>query len=448
MKALIVDDEKSIRDVLSLMVSEFGFEIEEAESVKEAKEKLSEKDFELLLLDLRLPDGHGMDILKFLREKNKKTEVIIITAFGSAETAREALKLGAFDYVTKPFDVSELRLILRNVKKKIELEKKVEEYEKTYKNFIGESPQIRRIKEFIKKIAPFDINVLILGESGTGKEVVAHAIHQLSNRKNEPFVAINCASLPSELLESELFGYKKGAFTGALSNKKGLIEQANGGTLFLDEIGDMPLPLQAKILRFIEDRKIRPIGSLEEKDVDVRIIAATNKNLEKLIEKGIFREDLYYRLSTITIELPPLRERKEDIPLLVKYFVEKLSKKYGKNINRIDPEFFEYLYSLPFKGNVRELRNIVEKAIILSDGKTLSVPGKRKKETTSKIKIGDFPENGVNLKKILEEIEKFYLKKALEKTGGKKMEAAKLLGLTFREFRYRLSKHQIDDKSN
>ncbi|WP_457570211.1 sigma-54-dependent transcriptional regulator [Desulfurobacterium sp.] len=441
MKALIVDDEKSIRDILGMMLEEFDFEIEEAASVEESLKKLENNNYNLILLDLRLPDGSGMEVLKKVREKQLKTEVIIITAFASSETAKEAIKLGAFDYVAKPFDVSELRLIFRNVKKKIELEKKVEEYEDSYKDFIGESPKIKRIKEFIKKIAPYDTNVLITGESGTGKEVVARTIHNLSNRKTAPFVAINCASLPSELLESELFGYKKGAFTGATRNKKGLIEEANGGTLFLDEIGDMPLPLQAKLLRFLEEKKIRPIGGIEEKEVDVRVIAATNSNLEEKISEGLFREDLFYRLSTITINLPPLRERKEDIPPLIEYFTKKLSKKYGKRFKSISPDFINYVMSLPLKGNVRELRNLVEKAIILSDKEILSLPttGEEKKPHREII----IPDEGVNLKEILEELEKEYLLKALEKTGGKKKEAASLLGLTFREFRYRLSKYGL-----
>ncbi|WP_457568052.1 sigma-54-dependent transcriptional regulator [Desulfurobacterium sp.] len=441
MKALIVDDEKSIRDILGMMLEDFNFDIEEAGSVQEGLAKLHESNFDLVLLDLRLPDGSGMEILRKLREKHTKSEVIIITAFASSETAKEAIKLGAFDYVAKPFDISELRLIFRNVKKKIELEKKVEEYEDTYKDFIGESPKIKRIKEFIKKIAPYDTNVLITGESGTGKEVVARTIHNLSKRKTAPFVAINCASLPSELLESELFGYKKGAFTGATRNKKGLIEEANGGTLFLDEIGDMPLPLQAKLLRFLEEKKIRPIGGIEEKEVDVRIIAATNSNLEEKINEGTFREDLYYRLSTITINLPPLRERKEDIPLLIKYFAEKLSRKYGKHFKKISPEFIDYISSLPLKGNVRELRNLVEKAIILSDKEILYLPyGGEDTQPGQQITI---PDEGIDLKEILENLEKQYLIKALEKTNGKKKEAASLLGLTFREFRYRLSKYGI-----
>ncbi|WP_297446437.1 sigma-54 dependent transcriptional regulator [Desulfurobacterium sp.] len=441
MRALIIDDEKSIRDILGMMLEDFDFDIEKAGSVQEGLSKLQEGNFDLILLDLRLPDGSGMEILRKLREKRMKTEVIIITAFASSETAKEAIRLGAFDYVSKPFDVSELRLIFRNVKKKIELEKKVEEYEDTYKDFIGESPKIKKIKEFVKKIAPYDANVLITGESGTGKEVVARTIHNLSNRKAAPFIAINCASLPSELLESELFGYKKGAFTGATRNKKGLIEEADGGTLFLDEIGDMPLALQAKLLRFLEEKTIRPIGGIEEISVNVRVIAATNRNLEEKINEGLFREDLFYRLSTITINLPPLRERKEDIPLLIEYFAKKLSKKYGKKFRTISKEFINYVMSLPLKGNVRELRNIVEKAVILSDRDILSLP--LSNEETKPHREIVIPDEGVNLREILENLEKEYLLKALKKTGGKKKEAASLLGLTFREFRYRLSKYGI-----
>ncbi len=438
LKALIVDDEKSLRNILSILLSEFGFSCEEAESVSEALSKVSKEDYDLVLLDLRLKDASGMEVLRFLRENSKSSEVIIITAFATSETADEAVRLGAFDYITKPFEISELRLILRNVKRKIELEKKVGEYEDIYKDFVGVSPSIRKIKEVVRKIAPYDASVLILGESGSGKEVVARMIHRLSRRKNKPFVAINCASLPSELLESELFGYKKGAFTGAVSDKKGLIEEADGGTLFLDEIGDMPLSLQAKLLRFLEDRKIRPIGSLEEKEVDVRVIAATNKRLEDEIKKGSFREDLYYRLATITIEIPPLRERKEDIPVLVKYFADRLSKKYRKAFTKISPKLINYLTQLELKGNVRELKNIVERAVIMSDGETLELPELIEPSGSARIFL---PKEGLDLKKTLSDIEKDLIKQALEKSGGKKTEAAKLLKLSLREFRYRYSKY-------
>jgi len=437
MKVLVLEDEASLRDILSMILEDFGYEVEEAETLAEAREKAEKEEFDLALVDLRLPDGFGMDLVREIKRKNPETEVIIITAYASADTVKEALELGVYDYVEKPFKVEDLKLLIRNVSDKISLKKKVAVED--VPGLIGKSRAIERLKEQIKKVAPYDVNVLILGESGSGKEVVARAIHQLSNRRNKPFVAINCAALPPELLESELFGYKKGAFTGAVSDKKGLIEQANGGTLFLDEIGDMPLPLQAKLLRFLETKRFIPLGSTTEKEVDVRVLAATNKNLKEEIKKGNFREDLFYRIATIIIEIPPLRERKEDIPLLVEFFAREFGKKYGKEIKRISSGFINHLMELPLEGNVRELRNIVEREVILSESGIL---GSGFAGTGAPaVKEVEIPDEGINLKEVLNQVERDYLLAALEKAGGVKTKAAKLLGLTLREFRYRLGKH-------
>ncbi len=455
MRALIVDDEKNIREILGILLSEFGFDIDEAGSVEEGKKLINEKYYDLALFDLKLPDGTGLDLLKYIKEKNPKAEVIMMTAFASSDTAVEAIKIGAYDYLSKPFDINEVRLIIRNVKNKIELEHRISETkEEKFKNLIGKSPAIQIVKETIEKIAPYDINVLITGESGTGKEVVAKTIHSLSRRKNKPFVAINCASLPADLLESELFGYKKGAFTGATSDKKGLIEEANGGTLFLDEIGEMPMSLQAKLLRFLEERKIRPLGSLKEVEVDVRIVSATNRDLEEEIKKGNFREDLYYRLSTIIIRVPPLRERKEDIPLLAEHFLKEFQKKYNKHFTKISPDFLDFLTSHEFKGNIRELRNLLEKAVILSEGEELKSPVFHPGEFNSiyidspdkDFYIKSFPETGINLKEVIANIEKALIDKALELSGGVKTKAADILGLSFREFRYRYAKYYKEEK--
>jgi len=450
MKALVVDDEINIQEILSILLQDFKFQVNRASNREEAETLIEKNYYDLAFIDLRLPDGSGIDILKKIKDKNPKTEAVIITAFASSETAVEAIKLGAYDYISKPFELNELRLLIRNVKNKLELEKKLaEKKDEKFEGLIGKSPAIQLVKETIEKIAPYDINVLIIGESGTGKDVVARTIHQLSRRANMPFVAINCASLPAELLESELFGYKKGAFTGATSDKKGLIEEANGGTLFLDEIGEMPIPLQAKLLRFIETRKIRPLGSVKEIDVDVRIISATNKNLEEEIEKGNFREDLYYRLSTITIKVPSLKERREDIPLLVESILKDLREKYNKDIQSVSPEFLEYLIQYDFKGNIRELRNILEKAIILSDGKEIGLSGYDSKGINS-IYIDDpnqpftirtFPKEGIDLKAVLLNIEKSLIEKAMELSKENKTKAAEILGLTFRELRYRFDKY-------
>lgn len=437
MRVLILEDEVSLREILRLILDDFNYQVEEAGTLEEARGKLKEGEFDLVLVDLRLPDGSGMEVVREIKEKTPETEVIIITAFASTETVKEAFELGVYDYVEKPFNLDDLKLLIRNVSEKISLKKSLSSSE--VPGLIGRSKVIERLKEKIKKIAPYDVNVLVLGESGVGKEVVAKAIHSLSPRKGAPFVAINCAALPPELLESELFGYKRGAFTGAVSNKKGLIEKANGGTLFLDEIGDMPLPLQAKLLRFLETRRFIPLGSTEEKEVDLRVIAATNKNLKEEIRKGNFREDLYYRLATIVIEIPPLRERREDIPLLVEYFAREFSRKYGKEIKRISSGFINYLMELPLEGNVRELKNIVEREVILLEDGVLGAGFSGGRELC--VNRVEIPEGGVNLKEVLSNVERDYLFAALEKAGGVKTKAAKLLGLTLREFRYRLSKY-------
>lgn len=443
MKALIIDDEANIRRVLRMLLSELDIDVHEAGDVKRSNELINNNYYDIAIIDIRLPDGSGIDVLKSIKELSSETIVLIITAFSSTETAITAMKLGAYDYIIKPFNLDEIRIVIGNIKETINLQKRVKElqqYADIYQNIIGKSDAMRKVFNMIEKIAPFDTNVLITGESGTGKELVAKAIHQKSRRGNKPFVAINCASLPSELLESELFGYSKGAFTGAYTTRRGLIEEADKGTLFLDEIGEMPLSLQAKLLRFLEDKKIRPLGSSNEIDVDVRIIAATNKFLNELMEEGEFRKDLYYRIATFEIHLPSLRDRKEDIPLLIDQFVKLFSKKFNKEITKIDPEFINYIMQHELKGNVRELKNIIEREVVLSENGylkcSISIPSQ------SVNPIGGFiPDSGINLNDYLSTIEKDLLYKALQKAQGNKTKAAELLGLSFREFRYRLSKY-------
>jgi two-component system response regulator PilR (NtrC family) len=455
MRALVVDDEQNIRKVLSVLLSENDFKVHEAAGINDASKIINEYYFDIAVVDLRLSDGSGIDILKAIKEQNPDTVVLIITAFASTETAVAAMKLGAYDYITKPFDIDEIRIVLKNIKEKIILQKRVNElqqYADAYQNIVGKSEAMQRIFNIIKKIAPFDTNVIITGESGTGKELVAKAIHETSRRVNKPFMAINCASLPAELLESELFGYTKGSFTGAYASKRGLIEDAHSGTLFLDEIGEMPLSLQAKMLRFLEDKKIRPIGSSSEIDVDVRIVSATNKEPSDMLQKGDLREDLYYRLSTFEIKLPSLKERKEDIPLLIDHFVKFFAKKFGKNIRSIEPAFVDYVMQQELKGNVRELKNIIERGIILSENETLRCPAPAAAEQAyiQACIQGDImhhiPENGINLNEHLSVLERDLLFKAMEMSGGVKTKAAELLGLSFREFRYRLSKYKSISK--
>ena len=444
-KSLIVDDEINIVEVLSVILSEFDFDTKFAYSKQDAEKLIDKEYFDLVILDIRLPDGNGVDLLKYIKQKNPDTEVIMITAFASPETAVETMKLGAFDYISKPFSIPDLKILLRNVRQKIILEKRLKE-NKTSEDIelTGNSPAIIKVKEIINKIAPYDINVLITGESGTGKNVAAKLIHKLSPRKDKPFVSINCASLPEDLLESELFGHEKGAFTGAVSEKKGLLEVADGGTVFLDEIGEMPLSLQAKLLHFLEEKKFRRVGGIEEITVDVRLISATNKDLEEEKNKRNFREDLYYRLAGIVIHMPPLRERREDILHITEQFVNEFSKKYGKKIEKIDNSFIDFVLHHDFKGNIRELKNIVEKEIILSeDGILKSHHIHDDKSLPIKVYI---PPEGVNLKEILDKVEKSYVFEALKITNGNKTKAAELLGLNLREFRYRLEKFK--EKSN
>ncbi len=444
MRALIVDDESSIRKVLKILLSEYNFDVHESKNIEESNKLLNNNFYEIAIIDIRLPDGSGIDILKSIKEQNLETIVLIITAFSSTDTAITAMKLGAYDYITKPFNLEEVRVVIKNIKETIELQRRVKElqqYADIYQNIIGKSDAMKRVFNMIEKIAPFDTSVLITGESGTGKELVAKAIHKKSRRADRPFVAINCASLPSDLLESELFGYSKGAFTGAYTTKRGLIEEANTGTLFLDEIAEMPLSLQAKLLRFLEDKKIRPLGSSNEITVDVRIVAATNRFLNELLQKGEFREDLFYRIATFEIHLPSLRERKEDIPLLIDQFVKLFSKKFDKKIDKIDPAFIDYVMSLELKGNVRELKNIIEREVILSEDGYLRCTACLN-PFDYKNYITDIPDSGINLNEYLSNIEKDLLNKALQKAGGVKTKAAELLGLSFREFRYRLSKYE------
>lgn len=373
-RLLIVEDEETLRASLKRVFSKDGYQAEAVESAEAALEMLEKDIYDIIITDIILPGIDGIELLKRIKEKFPDQIVIIITAYASLETAVEALRAGAYDYVIKPIIHEELKQIVKNALKQNALRtenvilKKQIERQYDFSKIIGVSSAMQDIIKEVKKIADARSNVLLLGETGTGKELIARAIHFNSNRADKPFIPINCSAIPENLFESELFGHVKGAFTGAITSKKGLFEEANGGTVFLDEIGDLSIGLQSKLLRVLEDQEIRPVGGTQSIKVSLRFISATNKDLERAVKEGRFREDLFYRINIITIKLPPLRERREDIKLLTNYFIQKYSKELAKNVDKIDDEALNILQSYNWPGNVRELQNIIERAILISDG--------------------------------------------------------------------------------
>lgn len=447
-KILVVDDEKNMREVLKIFLEGEGYDVSVADGGESAIEAIKKHIFSLVITDLKMPKVSGFDLLKVIKDISPETILIIITAFGSPESAVEAMKLGAFDYIQKPFKNNDIRLVVKNALDKETLQKDVLLLKKQLKppsleNIVGESSVMLDLFSLVSKTAASSANVLITGESGTGKELVAKALHNLSPRKERHFVAINCSAIPENLLESELFGYMKGAFTGAVSNKQGLFELADNGSLFLDEIGEMPFPLQAKLLRVIEGGTFRRVGGISDIQVDVRIISATNKNIKAVVNEKLFREDLYFRLNVLSIKVPSLRERRDDIPLLIEYFL----KKHAGDRKRISNKAIEALKDYPWKGNVRELENIIERVILLTDNELIDADNLPEEiRLASLAEATTMPSGGVNLEKLINDIEKDYLLKALEKTNGVKTDAAKLLNLSFRSFRHRLKKYGIDKK--
>ncbi|MBU0544930.1 MAG: sigma-54 dependent transcriptional regulator [Proteobacteria bacterium] len=456
---LVVDDEESMRELLDVMLSREGYQISSAESGRKAISLLEKKDFDLLLCDIKLGDMTGIDVLRASKKKNQNTIVIMISAYASTETAVEAMNDGAYDYVPKPFDNDELKQTIANALelKTIEQEKKILDDElKKHLHFgkiIGNSPAMLHVYNMIKQVAKTNTSILITGESGTGKELIARAIHDESDRCNMPFVPINCGGIPETLMESELFGYRKGAFTGATQDKKGLFETADEGTVFLDEIGDLSIHLQVKLLRVVQERVFKPVGGNEDISVNIRIISATNKDLANEVIEGRFREDLFYRLNVIEIKLPPLRERKSDLRILAQHFLEKYSNELGKKVTKISSYAINLLNNYPFPGNIRELENLMERSvaitdtnILLPDSLSLSLHKQRRLVEGVKDKgydLNDVPK-GVSLDAILEDVERVYINKALECAHGDKTKAAELLGINSRSMRYRLDKLGVD----
>ncbi len=451
---LVVDDELSMRELLEVILVKEGYKVSCAENGRTAISMIKRTYFDLLLCDIRLGDLTGIEVLKASKDQNQDTVVIMISAYATTEAAVEAMNQGAYDFVPKPFNNDELIDTIKNALeiKTIEHEKEIldDELKKTlhFGKIVGSSPAMRNIYNLIRQVAKTKTSILITGESGTGKELIAKAIHENSDRSEGPFVVVNCGGIPETLMESELFGHKKGAFTGATHDKKGLFETADKGTIFLDEIGELTLPIQVKLLRAVQERVFKPVGSNEDVFVDIRIISATNKKLEEEVIVGHFREDLFYRLNVIEIRVPPLRERKIDLRILAQHFLEKYSREMGKEVTKISSYAIDLLNKYDFPGNIRELENLMERSvalsstnIILPDSLALSVHKRRWIEGVKNRRFDlDEVKNGVSLDAILEEIERAYLEKALECTNGKKQEAAELLGISFRTFRYRMGK--------
>ena len=448
-KILVVDDDQGIRDFLEIMLSREGYEVTCASDANKALHHCKKENYDLILTDLKMPKIDGIEFLKEVKDICQETMVILMTAYASPETAVSAMKEGAYDYVEKGFDLEDIKTIISSAldKKGVTRDdalfiKKVEDAV-SFGNMIGKSKGMLKVYSIIKKVSETPTNVLILGESGTGKELVAMAIHEHSPRKSMPFVVINCGGVPESLLESELFGYMKGAFTGAYADKPGLFEIARGGTIFLDEIGDLPSLLQVKLLRVVQEKTFRRVGGAEDKKVDIRIISATNKNLEEKVNDGSFREDLYFRLNVIPIQIPPLRERKEDIPVLTNYFIEKYSKAFGKEIKKISSYALELLMKYPFPGNVRELENIIERSVALETSnivlpENLILTGSV--QDLNRFSNGDIPKDGVDLNEELAKYEKHLIEKALKKARGSKTKAAEILQVSFDSLRYRIEK--------
>jgi len=454
-KILVADDEKSMREFLDIMLKKEGYKVTLASNGEEVM-KLIEKDiFDLALVDIRMPRQDGISALKRIKTVSPETIVIMMTAYASADTAIKAMKEGAYDYITKPFKIDEIKLIIQNALEKKHLQKEnlllkqVVRDRYHFGNIIGQSPKMLELYDLLEKVAPTKTNILIAGESGTGKELVAKAIHYNSPRKDKPFVTLNCGAIPESLIESELFGHMRGAFTDAITTKKGLFEVADEGTIFLDEISEIPLMMQVKLLRVLQDREFKRVGGTEDIQVDVRIISATNKDLEEAVREKQFREDLFYRLNVIQIRIPSLRERKEDIPLLTSHFLKRYSEELGKQISQISPEALRVLVQYDYPGNVRELQNIIERAMALETSQELTAQNLSsyiEEQLPSKKRPLDLeiPSEGVDLEKIVEDVERTLLLKALDRTKGIKKKAAELLHINFRSMRYRLEKYGLN----
>ena len=453
-RILIVDDEQSLRQMLVVLLQREGYQVDQAPDGQAALEQVAGQSYDLIISDIQMPRLSGIELLRRLRQQDDETTTIMITAFSSTEEAVEAMKLGAYDYITKPFKNDEIRLVIKKALERRQLQRENRQLKQqlkerySFNNLVGDSDVMARLIALLERVAPSRANVLITGESGTGKELVAQALHVGSERKNHPFVPINCGAIPENLLESELFGHERGAFTGADKKKQGLFETAHHGTLFLDEIGELPMGMQVKLLRVLQEREFRRVGGTTNIPLDIRLIAATNQDLTTNIAQGTFREDLYYRLNVVTIELPALRERRSDIPLLIQNFYRR---KTGRTDDyQIDRRALELLLNYDWPGNVRELENLVERCLVLGDQQLLACdclpPQLQHKEVLLPTSLHEIPP-GFNLEQWLEDQERTILMAALSQADGVRTRAAELLGISFRQIRYRLDKLGIGDNS-
>ncbi|MGA1825950.1 MAG: sigma-54-dependent transcriptional regulator [bacterium] len=452
---LVVDDEKSMREFFTIMLIRLGYNVYVASDGRDAISKLEKQNYDLVISDIQMPHADGFEVLQFIKQHAPETIVIMITAFSTTEQAVEAMKQGAYDYITKPFNNDEVRLIIKNALERKDLRRENEELKaelaKRYslENLVGKSKCMQEVFDLVHKAAANMVNVLLTGESGTGKELVARAIHFHSDRRKGSFIAIHCGAIPENLLESELFGHEKGAFTGAIKQKSGLFEEAAQGTIFLDEIGELSLEMQVKLLRVLQEREFRRVGGIKNIHTDARIISATNRNLENEVAQGTFREDLYYRINVFQIRLPSLRERRKDIPLLISHLYNKLT---GKKELKVTEGAMKCLFDYDWPGNIRELENVLERCIVLGHTDILNEDSLPKNFTktvvTSPTQLENIPAQGFELDAYLAGIEQEVLLKALEKSNGSREDAARLLGISMRSMKYRLSKFNIESEVN
>ena len=443
-KILIADDEKNMIWAMKKALKDERYRLITASDGEEAVKLTMEEEPDLILLDLRMPKLDGMEALKEIRRMDDKIPVIMLTAHGTMESAVEAMKLGALDYLSKPFDIDELKIIIERALDIGNMQQQIafltEELERsTGKSIIGSSEKMNEVLEIVNRVANSNATVLITGESGTGKELIANAIHYNGSRRDKPYIKVNCGALPEGLLESELFGHERGAFTGAVARKPGRFERAEGGTIFLDEVGELTPAVQVKLLRVLQEKEFERVGGIETIKANVRVIAATNRDLREMVNQGTFREDLFYRLNVIPIELPPLRQRKADIPSLIDHFVERFCKEMGRNKISFDKEAIDILINYPWKGNIRELENVIERIVILNQGEQVSKMALPKEviSQNSDGKVFELPEQGIDL----DQLEKSFIEQALRRTDNNQTQAAKLLGITRHTLIYRMEKH-------